>query len=159
MLQNQTESTPCTKLWQNKFFFRTFMVGWAFCSFFVCLITGNDFWSIKHFPPLYKVNQRQTLSGLELFFFTVLDQIFAMTALWCPRQRWVFLKRTVSFRYDWPYLFTWTFKNESINAGILGRKDRPLFLSFRLKVEAVYLLTESVRVLVEQIDALPIARC
>lgn len=88
-LRNQTESTPCTKLWQNKFFFRTFMVGWAFLSFFVCLITGNDFWSIKHFPPLYKIKQRQTLSGLELLLLSVLNQILVVTALWCPRQRWV----------------------------------------------------------------------
>lgn len=42
----------------------------------------------------------------DFFFFTVLDQSLVTTALGCPRQRWVFPKRTVSFRYDWPYPFT-----------------------------------------------------
>lgn len=121
-LQNQTKSTPCTTLWQNKFFFRTFMVGWAFLSFFlVCLITGNNFWSIKHFPPLYKINQRQTLSGLELFFLSVLDQILVVTALWCPRQRWVGIPEEQYVFYkecildaNWPTSFTWTLMNESM---------------------------------------------
>ena len=35
------------------------------------------------------------LSGLELLFISVLDQILVMTALWCPRQRWAFLKSSV----------------------------------------------------------------
>jgi hypothetical protein len=45
----------------------------------VCLITGSDFWSIRLFPPLHKVNQRQSLSGLELF--SMLDRILVMATL------------------------------------------------------------------------------
>lgn len=91
-LQNQTESTPCTKLWQNKFFFRTFMVGWAFLSLCVSLLAMmSEASGIFHL--CIKLSKGRLLVALS--YFSPLCWIRSL--LWLPygvldRGGWLFLK-------------------------------------------------------------------